>query len=270
MPNKQSQQSAHGLHAQNLQGQSVFPPRAKPYQPQVQEREVAAFEDLAFLVGLETEQVAFVEEVEEGRLERVRWVRPGGHGGFEEIGLRVVVGQTVARTGDQVEELRDAVQEVEGLGDQQQEEGFGEVPEDPADGEDHAGEITVRVADKDAGRVPVVREQREGYPDEGEEHVQGEEMRHKEERNDEGLRYFDAVYAGENVDAVGAEDGDSRHGDWDDDLGNAKIDKIDNENGNAGDGGDEEFMAPADIEEVVANSEDYYGLEGEDGREVRC
>lgn len=102
------------------------------------------------------------------------------------------------------------------------------------------------------------------------------------------MRYFDPVYAREDVDAVGAEDGDPRHvdvvqgaqleelpevglqGDWNDDLGDAEIDKVDDEDGDAGDGRDEEFMPPADVKEVIADSEDYYGLEGENCGEVGC
>lgn len=76
-----------------------------------------------------------------------------------------------------MEELGDAVEKVEGLGDEQEQEGFGEVAKDAANGEDHAGEIAVGVADEDGGGVPVVGEEGEGHADEGEEHVEGEEMR---------------------------------------------------------------------------------------------
>ncbi|RFU29736.1 hypothetical protein B7463_g6615, partial [Scytalidium lignicola] len=154
-------------------------------------------------------------------------------------------------------------EEVEELRDEKEEEGLGEVALDSYDGEDHAGEVAVGVADEDARGVPVVHEQGEGDADEGDEHVEGEEVgvgrwvgvrdeevetvvEDEEEGDDEGLGDFDAVYPGEDVDAVGAEDGDAGH-DWD-----------------AGYAGDEEFVAPADIEEVVAQAEDHDGLEGED------
>lgn len=51
-------------------------------------------------------------------------------------------------------------------------------------------------------------------------------------------------------------------------MGYPEIDKIDDENGDGCEGRDEEFVAPADIEEVVAYAEDDDGLEGEDGGEV--
>jgi hypothetical protein len=44
-------------------------------------------------------------------------------------------------------------------------------------------------------------------------------------------------------------------------LSYAEIDKVDDQDGDAGNGGDEEFMSPADVEEVVANSKDDDRLE---------
>lgn len=58
--------------------------------------------------------------------------------------------------------------------------------------------------------------------------------------------------------------------DGDDDLGDAEIDKVDNEDGDGCDGGDEKFVAPANIKKVVADSEDDDGLKGEDRGEVGC
>ena len=42
----------------------------------------------------------------------------------------------------------------------------------PHDGEDHAREIAVCVSDEDLAGIPIVAEQSERYPDEGQEHVQ--------------------------------------------------------------------------------------------------
>lgn len=53
-------------------------------------------------------------------------------------------------------------------------------------------------------------------------------------------------------------------------MGYAEIDKVDDEDGDGGEGGDEEFVAPPDVEEVVADAEDDDGLEGEDRGEVGC
>lgn len=51
-------------------------------------------------------------------------------------------------------------------------------------------------------------------------------------------------------------------------MGYAEIDKVDDEDGDGCEGGDEEFVPPPDVEEVVADAEDDDGLEGEDGGEV--
>ena len=102
---------------------------------------------------------------------------PFGDGRFEQARAGVESGQAVARTGDQAEELRGRVEEVEDLGDEEEEQGFGEVAQDADDGEDHAGEVAVRVPDEDARRVPVVPPESQRDADEGEQHVQREEMR---------------------------------------------------------------------------------------------
>lgn len=48
---------------------------------------------------------------------------------------------------------------------------------DPDDGEDHAGEVAVGVADENAGGIPIVFEQGEGDAEEGEEQVDAGEVR---------------------------------------------------------------------------------------------
>lgn len=104
------------------------------------------------------------------------------------------------------------------------------------------------------------------------------------------MRDFDAVDACEDVDAIAGEDGDAGHvgvvepakvehiaviEEWlewfgDDDGGDAIVYKVDDEHGDRGQGREEEFVAPADVEEVVADAEDYNSLEGENGGEVGC
>ena len=75
-----------------------------------------------------------------------------------------------------MKKLWGTVHEVEDLWDQKQQESFTEMAEDAHDGENHACEIAVRVADEDAGRVPVVGEETEGDAYEGEEQVDAEAM----------------------------------------------------------------------------------------------
>lgn len=228
---------------------------------------------------------------------------PGGDGGLEEAGAGVELWEAVARAGDEAEDLGARVEEVEELGDEQEAERLGEVAEDADDGEDHAGEVAVGVADEDFGRVPVVGEQGEGDADPGEEEVEREEVgvggrvrvrgeeveavvEGDEQGDDDALGDFDAVDAREHVDALGAEHGDAGHvdvvegaeveevaeerleGHGDDDGGDVEVDKVDDEEGDGGEAGDPPLVTPADVEEVVADAEEGDGLEGDDGAEV--
>ena len=85
--------------------------------------------------------------------------------------------QPMSWTRDQMKELRSRIDEVEDLGDEEKEERLAEVAEDADDSENHACEVTVGVADKDTCRVPVVSEKGKRDAEEGEEEVEGEEMR---------------------------------------------------------------------------------------------
>ena len=76
-----------------------------------------------------------------------------------------------------MEELRRGVDEVGDLRDEQEEQGLAEVGVYGYDCEYHAGYVAVGVADEDAGWVGVLSEEREGDAEEGEEEVEGEEVR---------------------------------------------------------------------------------------------
>lgn len=108
----------------------------------------------------------------------------------------------------------------------------------------------------------------------------------KKKRDDDGLHDLDPVNASQYIDRVGAEDGTGRHvdvvehaeidellahegleRDGKDDGGNPEIDEVDDQEGDRGEGGDEEFVPPADVKEVVAYPEDGDGLEREYRRE---
>ena len=109
----------------------------------------------------------------------------------------------------------------------------------------------------------------------------------EEERDYNGLRDFDAVYARQHVYALWAEHGDTGHvdvvegpqveelakvglqRDGNDDRGDVEVDKVDDEDGNRGQAGDPPLVAPADVKEVVTKAEESDCLEGDDGREVR-
>lgn len=53
-----------------------------------------------------------------------------------------------------MEKLRQGVDKVYDLRDEEQQHGFAEMAEDPDHGEGHAGKVTERVAYKDRRRVP--------------------------------------------------------------------------------------------------------------------
>lgn len=158
-----------------------------------------------------------------------RWLLPLGDARLEEARPGVEARQTMARARDDAEQLRRAVEEVDDLRDEQEQQRLGEVAKDGYDGEDHAGEVTVGVADEDAGWVPIVVPERERDANEGEEKVEGEEMRvrrwvrvrgreqvdgvveDEEKGDDERLADLDAVDACQDVYAVGTEYGNACH-----------------------------------------------------------
>ena len=82
----------------------------------------------------------------------------------------------MTRTWYQPEKLRGGVDKIENLRDEQEQQGFTEVAQDSDNGKDHAGEVTVRVADENPCRIPVVSPEGEGDADEGEEKVDAEEV----------------------------------------------------------------------------------------------
>ena len=178
MPHKQAHQPQHPLQHHQLHRQPILPPRPPPHQPQIQQREIRALDNNTLLIRRDSQQPQAMQQMQKERHDPLRRRGiPRGDGGFEQAGARVESGETVARTGDQAEELRGGVDEVEDLRDEEEEERFGEVAEDADDGEDHAGEVAVGVSDEDARGVPVVPPEGERDAEEGEEHVEGEEVR---------------------------------------------------------------------------------------------
>ncbi|KAI9742933.1 MAG: hypothetical protein M1818_003663 [Claussenomyces sp. TS43310] len=299
---EQAEQTAGGLHGEDAHGEAIFAHGTEPEEPEVEDGHVGGLEDDAARVSVEAQEAQAMEGAQGQGEGGVGGPRPAGDGGLKEAGAGVEAGQTVAGARDKTEELGGRVEEIGDLGQQEEEQGLGEVAEDGDAGEDGAGEVAVGVADENAGGVPIVGDEGEGDAEEGQEEVEGEEVRvggrvgvgrgrHEVEGvvedeqggDDEGLRHLDAVDAGEDVDAVGAEDGDAghvgvvqvaeieefaqvgsqRHGD--DDAGDAKVDKVDDEDWDGGKGRDEELVSPADVEDVVANAEDGDGLKREDG-----
>lgn len=84
-------------------------------------------------------------------------------GYFHLVGFRVELREAVPRAGDEVEELRNGVEEVEDLGDEEEEGGFAEVAEDADHGEGHSGEVAERVAHEYFRWIPAKEKQMYKY-----------------------------------------------------------------------------------------------------------
>lgn len=95
---------------------------------------------------------------------------------LQETGAGVKVWEAVAWAGHKAEDLRGGIGEVKELWDEEEEEGLGEMAEDRDDGEDHAREVAVGVADEHTSGKPVVEEKGERDAKPGEEEIEGEEM----------------------------------------------------------------------------------------------
>lgn len=182
MSDYQAEKAQSDLQGGDLQREAVLSHGAAPDEPEVQEGEVARLHDAALRILLDTQQLEAGQQTQDLRDHRARLFltvdlpvlaffffviivivivlsttkSPAGDAGLQQAGAGVEVGQPVPRARHQLEELRDAVEEVEDLRDQEEHERLGEVTEDANGGEHHPREVAVRVADEDARRVPVV------------------------------------------------------------------------------------------------------------------
>ena len=149
------------------------------------------------LLGHGTKQVQ--EHVDERVIDpvevRARLVR-GNHAGLQQARLGVdptpqqlwgkPLGQTMARTGNEPEELREREKEVEELREEEEQQRLGEVPEDAHlavrgvgsshRSEGHAGGVGEGVADEAARGEAVEVEERERGGDEGHDDHRGEHV----------------------------------------------------------------------------------------------
>mmetsp|Transcript_39759 Transcript_39759/g.66702 ORF Transcript_39759/g.66702 Transcript_39759/m.66702 type:complete len:215 (+) Transcript_39759:831-1475(+) len=141
--------------------------------------------------------------------------------------VRVELRETVARARHDLEQLRNGVHKVDQLRHEEQQQGLAEVPKNAHHGERHSRKIGERVSDKHFGRVPVEDQEGEGGRDERQHEVSGEEVRiaddlvglvqhaqvvdENRDTDHQALTRFKAIDAGENVDRVGAKDGEKQH-----------------------------------------------------------
>mmetsp|Transcript_39928 Transcript_39928/g.105497 ORF Transcript_39928/g.105497 Transcript_39928/m.105497 type:complete len:323 (+) Transcript_39928:329-1297(+) len=137
-------------------------------------------------------------------------------------------GHAVPWARDEPKELWARVEKIDNLRHKEEEEGLRVVPEDCGDRERHACKVAERVADKHLRRVPVVAHQRERDAKEGENEVEREEvvvverpfgpavdLDHvvDEDRqcDHNSLPRLEAIDSREDVDRVGAKDGEACH-----------------------------------------------------------
>jgi len=115
---EQTHQPAHHLHSEDLPSQSIFPHWPKPNQPKVQNRQIARCRyAIRIRINGDVKQSHFSKYGENSRQDPVwrPFFWPGGNARFEKSGPCVELGKSVARTRDDVKELRDRVHEVEYL-----------------------------------------------------------------------------------------------------------------------------------------------------------
>lgn len=116
MPNKETQEPANCLHGQNLYSQPIFPPRSKPYQPQIQDRKVRTLNDLPFLIRRNTHQMQSMKKFQCYCNDCFRRILPLSDRRLQQPSPGVETRQAVTWTRNQPEELRRGVDEVENLG----------------------------------------------------------------------------------------------------------------------------------------------------------
>lgn len=181
MSDYQAEKAQSDLQGGDLQREAVLSHGTAPDEPEVQEGEVARLHYAALRILFDTQQLEAGQQTQDLRDDRA-WLflavdlpvlaffsvvitivivlsttkSPAGDAGLQQAGAGVEVGQSVPRARHQLEELRDAVEEVEDLRNQEEHERLGEVAEDANGGEHHPREVAVRVAHEDARRVPVV------------------------------------------------------------------------------------------------------------------
>lgn len=81
-------------------------------------------------------------------------------GAGRQAGRQLLPGQPMARAGDDMEELRQGVEEVQHLWDKEEQHGFAEMPKDAHHSEGHASKIAEGVAHKHPGWVPAFKHSR--------------------------------------------------------------------------------------------------------------
>lgn len=171
------------LHGRELPGQTAFVQWASRHEPEVDDGHVGAFHKqlpAALILAVDDlEQADLAQQTHDGRYKEgagLSLAGPDDHAGLEDVLEGIVPGQSVARAGDDVEQLGRRVDKVEDLGQQEEDERLAKVALDADDDKDHAGKVAVGVADKDVGGVLVVGKEGQADAEEGQEEEETEQV----------------------------------------------------------------------------------------------
>lgn len=124
MPHKEAEETKPELKQSDLPREPILLEGPPPDKPEIEKREVAGLDEEALGVVCDLEEAQAGQEAEEGggQSARLPFGRPGGDGRFEEASAGVEAWESVARTGDEAEDLGAGVEEVEDLRDEEEAE----------------------------------------------------------------------------------------------------------------------------------------------------
>jgi hypothetical protein len=109
------------------------------------------------------EEFVFIFATRKGRIVKRVW-------------FDIHAGKAMPGTRKDLKELRDGVEEVENLWNEQQEECLAEVTMDAHHSEGHTSEITIRIANEDWGREPIELEQPDSHSEKGDDEDEREHL----------------------------------------------------------------------------------------------
>mmetsp|Transcript_50392 Transcript_50392/g.116321 ORF Transcript_50392/g.116321 Transcript_50392/m.116321 type:complete len:274 (+) Transcript_50392:553-1374(+) len=220
----------------------------------------------------------------------------------ELVRLPIVRRHPMPRARDPLEELRHRVDEIDHLRDEEEQYRLRVVPKNADDCKRHARKVAVGVANEDLRRMPVELQQRGGHGDERQHQAEREEVivvqrslrptpqldeivRNDRQSDHHRLPCLEAIHACEDVDRVGAEDGEGGHKhvvqDADVDRaaneriqrlgrhhdGATSVDRVDHQQRQRGRQGEPQLVPPPQVKDVIGESKEAHAADGEERAE---
>lgn len=93
------------------------------------------------------------------------------------IQIRIILRQAMAGTREELEELRDGIEEIDDLWNEKEKQRLAEVTQNGHHGKRHAGKVAEGVTDKHSWWIPIVTKQGGRSADVRKEKVEGEDAR---------------------------------------------------------------------------------------------